>query len=1159
MADESLSVAITADDLGASEAFLRIVSRVDQLEASFKTMSGNADTAAAVVSEGAAKMSAGMEKATESTVGFVEATKMASQHTATLARGLGAVGLEAEATAARVEGLVGALEGMQKAVPELLAVGAAIIAIGSAFEFFKSGIELSTELQSSMTTLQTAVEAQGGSWENLSEKIRTFIENESLASGFTQNELASALNDLVQRGMDAAQAMSALSVAEEVAIDTHSHLKDIVEALIGAEAGRAQALARLDPELRKIITSHGDLAQVLAILHERHKHAIDDDNTLEGAERRKKAALDAAAMSLSQSMLPVLTAFDTAMVGVVRTASSFGTGISEVFNGLIGAAQAFAHVVADLADGLNKFFHKDFGGATGSLFRAMQDGKAQVGGLREAIDGLNKSMSAFSQWGNPVALFSAGSAAIGDAKNAHDANAPDYAHIGLGSGKGKGGKGGGTGGTGFVPDAVVDQQALQKAVVDTANALQVEKDAQAALASTINQSATSVTLATAAEEKRANAAAAARHELASLLPQMDAERTALQSSVTVVNNYAAAEQSARQHLQELERAHSTNKQAVQAAKLAVQEAHQAYTEADKSLKQMTASLAAHEAEAKKDTAAVQANNDAQQKMIASYNDAIQKANEAYQNDRETHGLSLEEQIAYYREKLAIAHQKDQEFFNDHHEWNEALHKDDAAAYAKLLQLETEAYNKSYDQQKQAHDKAVKDTASFLDDLIVKHKSFKDIFKSIWDDIVKIFIDDVAKMLVESKLFGAIFGSFTGGGGGGGALNWSGVDLAGLASGGFGGAGGASGVATALTPAGTGAVVHIGGIEQSLLGSSATGTGGGGLLVNAGGGLTALGGLGLAAGAIGIGSMIGGMEGAGTGAQSTHAQWGALGSLAGAGAVFSGIGGMAGLSLLGPMGWGLLLGGALLGGAVGGMFGPHWGPDENHPDRSPYAAQYEQWVANYNGTTYNGDITEHPDQKYVGSNNMASQMAAWANANPNDPLAQQILALGKTGGDLAIASEHEGIDTLGDGKTIKWKDLQALSQQWEQKTGGGGAGGPLSALVITRTYPDFNIAGGGPGSPGGPSAIGQPGKSGGGGGGGNDGGGDTGGGGGRGGRGGAAQDSARIYVNLSGATIVGPGGLHEVAGQISSALQAISTGQSPGGYHNTLANRFRSLT
>lgn len=397
--------------------------------------------------------------------------------------------------------------------------------------------------------------------------------------------------------------------------------------------------------------------------------------------------------------------------------------------------------------------------------------------------------------------------------------------------------------------------------------------------------------------------------------------------------------------------------------------------------------------------------------------------------------------------------------------------------------------KRLDHLSQFTDKAM----SFLDSFFNKGKKGTMDLSKAFEDMIHTMeqaLEKSALMSLLGKLFGiptASFGSMF-------ASNLqSGFGLSGLLGGGGGAGSSLYTVGGALSSTGGwGELIGMPGaaatsaLNVNVAGAS-SGSGLSSLFGGGGGAISPFGALAIGAG---IGGMIGGMEGVGSGAQGMHQLWGGVGATAGvlgAGALFSGMGGLAGLLAAGPAGWGVLLGGAVLGGLVGGAFGPNWGPASNYPDRSD-TSNYGQFVTDWTGTSgsFNGQ-TINPLKQYAGkSNDESQQFVTWALANPNDPLAKQLLALGNSQSQLDITNEHNGMFTLGDGKQISVTDLENMVNQWQQQTGGKMA---IPTFSLTHSFPDWqnpqlalggDFSGGSgtvvsPGGPGGPSRIPGPGQ------------------------------------------------------------------------------------
>ncbi len=385
--------------------------------------------------------------------------------------------------------------------------------------------------------------------------------------------------------------------------------------------------------------------------------------------------------------------------------------------------------------------------------------------------------------------------------------------------------------------------------------------------------------------------------------------------------------------------------------------------------------------------------------------------------------------------------------------------------------ETDIYNAH----KAAVQKMTADITTFLDDVIVQHKSFRDILKGIYDQILQAFIAMVAKMIVESQLFKSIFGNLAGGSSSGFASFFSGLF-------GSGSAGSQSllstvpGFASTTAAANQMILADVGPNAAKILTGSTSGVSPfspGGAFVNASGGVTFLGALGVAAGAAGVGGLGAKL----TGGNTTNGAIGGLvgvAGLVGAQALMTGVGmgpALGALLASGPAGWALLAGAGLLGGIVGGAFGPHLNA-QNAPDLFN-TASYGQAMANMGG---NGGVDwalpyMANGQSFTEDSKLSSELgghgeiAYIANYLKNNPNAAA--AAGLTPDEVADFTgatgetyKAGGYVDLGNGKTVHWDTLAAAADDATQKIlalGGSAANATGPIYAITRMAPDFNTA------------------------------------------------------------------------------------------------------
>jgi len=1141
MSTDGLTVAISAQDDGLGATLTDVQAKIAQMEAALQLM--NAQPFGQNIATGAAHAAAGTKVAAGSMVSFVAAAEAAETHAATLQRGFSAAGLAAEGSAARVEALAGALADIGKAAPELLLIATAFTAIAGAISFFKDGIAEAAEMQSRMETLRAAVEAQGGSWNSLKGQIESFAQTESMASGITQNDLVEALNKLVTSGTSVADAMKIVAVAEEVAIAKHMDLIEVTNELQSAEAGRGMALARLDPVIRQLIASHANLSTILKVLHKDNQDQIADGDSLERAAAREKAAQDAAAESIGANLLPALTYLETTMIGAISTVEQFGKAIGTGIHGaamlFVDSAQAMGHALEAVA----YYEQGDFKAATAQLGESWKSLKndavdlkdATVGWIGPAGQGINDLLH----------MHQIGTQVVADAVKAHQQLTQDLSlqndpKMGLV-------KGAGSGGDYIAPPTQANEEredltSLTGALTEMDAAQKAVAAGQKELGASFSQASSSVTDAAAAATKLHAGYEQAQTDIARLIPLVQQEKSADQSAREVTEQkYQAYQQSTtalaalQQSLSGKNKLTRDEKDALKEATDAQKEAEDAYKNADAALKQTNDTLKAHVTALDNAIKKSQAFIDAQNKMIASFNDAEQKARDSVQQELQTYDLSIAQQRQYWASKLAANEAANQAYYDQNGYYDSALLKQESDSYTKLLDVQTKAIEQQRADQKKILDQETTDVADFLDDLITKNDGFAAAFKSIWDNIVKAFAEDIAKMIVQSKLFQGALGGITGG---------SSNILSGL----FGGGGSSSSADSLIGTPGSPATQAL---QVNLAGVATDATSG--VASSGGAAALSLGPLAALVGAAGVGGAIGSAEGDSPGNHNA-----AIGSVLGVGAAglsFSAMGGLAGLIAAGPAGWAVLLGGAVLGGALGGLFGDHTNPHDS-PDIYD-TSNYGQGMADMLGAGVGGSpVYTAQGQQFTESSSLTSSIgnqgevafiSNWIANNPQEAstlLSSQQLQYftGATGGGYYEANGN--VQLAGNNQTAYWQDLSNAANSATQSILGlgeaaGGATGPL--VSITRTYPDFNIANTTVGTAATPTpttgtttvtpTTGSPGGT----------------------IGAGPITTGPINVNITGFV----GNAAEVAQAMSTALQQLASGQLPGSSLGSLAFRLGS--
>ena len=1069
MADQNLTVKITAEGTAiASAGVADFEQRLLSLEAAY----GRTVAASKGHQEASHHNTLAHRVEKEAAEGLGGALDALATHYRAVTAGSELFGIEATGAAAKVAALTEVIEGLEKAcLPLLLALAALEVAF-KGFEFIKEGIDGAAKMQASLETLGAAVRAQGGDWKEAQESIEKFAEAESLAAGYATTELVAALNTLVTAGHDVHDSEQMLSVATELARSKHIALEEAVQYLISAEAGRARGLVQLDGSIKQIVDSHGKMSDILKQLHKDMGGAITDADGLEMNQARLHATMDAIAESIGKLLLPMLNGMAVTMLGAIKNAEDLGSAIVHAFTSM---GMAIAHA-ADMAG--------HFGAGLGAL--AFGDFKTMSTEFQAAADADNAAMDSMSKsaenFGKAFHEVFQGQDAYARGKSAIDAAIKEHAErVGeikldkdLTIGKPKTGSSAGQSGFSVTHADMPEQPGkideYARAQRDLETQLKANNGAEKTLAEAIK-------LATTASGQRAAQSAydarvladltEKQHQLQDALAGENDMRRILQGSQRASYDEQVRATQAYNDYQDAMAKAGTNSIAEQnhlaELKAAMDSAKKSTADYQKQIDELTGFI-------NKNTTALAANQvalDGAKDKTAEAAAAMSRAREKFNSDEAqrigesaaTWNATNAQKVAIYARMLAALNAGDIDYEKKREELTRKGHD------AQIASLK--------DQEK-AHDEWVKQmsakTASLIDGIVVQHRSMRDELRSIYDEILKSFIDMVAKMIVESALFGKAFGGLGGGGASGGG------GLFGSLVAGIGGGGGSAPNGTSSNPihvvtadAGSAFLDKVTGSPSGVTGLPST-VGGAGGSVGAGGVL------GLAALAYGAGSAIGGAEGGGS--HSTFGGIGAVAGLAGAGAIglaagASGglAGGIAALAAAGPVGWAVLAGGVLLGGAAGGMFGAKATNAHDNPDQAGDVNSYAAFVANMTGgdNEHFGNVTKSADQQYnIGAGNkpLAQQLGDYVNGLTStagmtqaqkDAIAKlkSLEGAGKSDG-LDIASEKNGVFTLSSGKTISVSDYQALIAN-VQGAAGGSVGGPIPTFAVSRSYGDYNAS------------------------------------------------------------------------------------------------------
>lgn len=233
------------------------------------------------------------------------------QHNYAVARGLEAVGLSSEASAARVGGALEAIKtAMSGLNPVLLGLTAGAGGVFATFELLKSSAEAASKWNQDMAVLGQTVRNQGGDWAKLSETVKQWSELQEKTTQFSRDDAVNALRLLTAAGTSLSDSMKIVRVAEDAAAATGNSLKDVVHGLMEAEHGRTQVLSDLGIGTRASIKDGMDLHQVLDLIEKSMGGAAAAAaDTYSGKVAQLQNAFESLKEDLGERLLPLLTQF----------------------------------------------------------------------------------------------------------------------------------------------------------------------------------------------------------------------------------------------------------------------------------------------------------------------------------------------------------------------------------------------------------------------------------------------------------------------------------------------------------------------------------------------------------------------------------------------------------------------------------------------------------------------------------------------------------------------------------------------------------------------------------------------------------------------------------------------------------------------------------
>ena len=319
-ATQTLAVQITGESSSAVAAAQEVADAYGKLTA-----------ATGVASEATGAAGKEMAATGAEAGGLAASLKILESNWRLVSAGAEAAGVEIVGAGVKIAALTDIVEGAEAAFAPLIVVLAAVAAAGAAFDFFKEGVKDAADFQKSMTAIETSLGQTGKAWTATSDQIKEYLETQERATGYDSNEVLASMTRLITAGASLKDAEYEMAVASDVAAAKNIDLASVTNALIEAEAGRAQGLARLDPQLRGLIKSHADLFTILQQLEQDMSgQAAAAADTYAGAVRRLSADWDSFRRDIGSWLIPWLTQTVDGFIGLGDQLQAIGRDLQNI-------------------------------------------------------------------------------------------------------------------------------------------------------------------------------------------------------------------------------------------------------------------------------------------------------------------------------------------------------------------------------------------------------------------------------------------------------------------------------------------------------------------------------------------------------------------------------------------------------------------------------------------------------------------------------------------------------------------------------------------------------------------------------------------------------------------------------------------------------------
>jgi hypothetical protein len=262
-------------------------------------------------------------------------------------------------------------------------IGAAAAGIGELIKGLQWSTQEAAASEQAWTNLQAAIGATGPAWDVIKTQVSDFASAIQKSTTQSDEAVIGAIQRMTTFGMSFQDAMSAVSVAVDLAAAKHLDLETAADLLGKTFAGNSSILSRYGIDVGEIKKSMGEGATqadiytaVLAKLNDQFGgQAAAQAQTYAGAQERLKNAVSDLGEKIGGMLLPALAGITEGMIPVVDW---FGKGIDAVQSWITEVSkmpevQAATDALSTAFSGLQKWFGDFARAAAEELGPALQD------------------------------------------------------------------------------------------------------------------------------------------------------------------------------------------------------------------------------------------------------------------------------------------------------------------------------------------------------------------------------------------------------------------------------------------------------------------------------------------------------------------------------------------------------------------------------------------------------------------------------------------------------------------------------------------------------------------------------------------------------------------------------------------------------------------